>query len=65
MAALEALSCGLPVVATDVPGLRDVVVNGQTGALVDASAESLAAAAACLLADSGCASVWVGRAGEG
>ena len=51
MAALEALSCGLPVVATDVPGLRDLVVNGQTGALVEANAESLAAAVACLLAD--------------
>jgi glycosyltransferase involved in cell wall biosynthesis len=51
MAALEALSCGLPVVATDVPGLRDAVANGQTGALVDVNAESLAAAAACFLED--------------
>lgn len=52
MAALEALSCGLPVVATDVPGLRDVVTNGQTGTLVEARAEALAAAIACLVADS-------------
>jgi len=51
MAALEAMSCGLAVVATDAPGLRDVVVNGQTGALVDASAENLAAAIVCLLSD--------------
>lgn len=51
MAALESLSCGLPVVATDVPGLRDVIVNGLTGALVDPSAESLAAAVACLLGE--------------
>lgn len=51
IAALEALSCELAVVATDVPGLRDSVVNGQTGVLVDPSPESLAAAVVCLLSD--------------
>ncbi|HWP82261.1 MAG TPA: glycosyltransferase family 4 protein [Bacteroidota bacterium] len=30
---LEANSCGVPVVASDVPGLRDSVVNGRTGLL--------------------------------
>jgi glycosyltransferase involved in cell wall biosynthesis len=33
MALLEAGACGLPAVATDVPGTREVVVNGETGLL--------------------------------
>jgi len=32
-AIMEALSAGVPVVATDVPGTRDLVVDGQTGYL--------------------------------
>ncbi len=31
---LEAMSLGIPVVATDIPGNRDLVVEGQTGLLV-------------------------------
>jgi glycosyltransferase involved in cell wall biosynthesis len=31
---LEAQSYGLPVIATDIPGPRDIIVNGQTGFLV-------------------------------
>jgi len=32
-AAQEALSCGVPIVALDVGGLREIVVDGQTGYL--------------------------------
>jgi glycosyltransferase involved in cell wall biosynthesis len=33
-AIMEAMSAGLPVIATDIPGNRDLVVPGQTGYLV-------------------------------
>ena len=33
--ALEAGSCGLPVVASNIQGLRDAVINGKTGYLVE------------------------------
>jgi len=36
MVLLEAGACGVPVVATDVPGTREVVVNGETGWLAPA-----------------------------
>jgi hypothetical protein len=35
-ALMEAAACGLPVVATDVPGCRDIVERDQTGLLVPA-----------------------------
>ena len=38
IASLEALAAELPVVATDVPGLREVVVDGTTGLLVPPNA---------------------------
>jgi glycosyltransferase involved in cell wall biosynthesis len=52
LAMLEAMTAGLPVVATDVPGHRDVVTPGETGVLVapDDPAE-LAEAVAALLSD--------------
>ena len=45
MVVLEAAACGVPVVATDVPGTHEVVVDGKTGLLAaQGSAKALAAA---------------------
>ena len=43
---LEAAACGRPIVATDVPGCREVVIDGENGLLVpvkdvDALADAL------------------------
>ncbi|MEW6270381.1 MAG: glycosyltransferase family 4 protein [Thermodesulfobacteriota bacterium] len=48
---LEANACGTPVVATDVPGLRDSVRHGGTGLLAAPNAASLAASLAAVLGD--------------
>ena len=51
-ALLEAASCALPIVTTDVPGCREVVRDGDNGLLVEArSAVALADALAKLIAD--------------
>jgi glycosyltransferase involved in cell wall biosynthesis len=48
-ALLEAASCGRPIVASDMPGCRDVVAHGETGFLVPAhDAAGLAQALATL-----------------
>ncbi|MCX9154892.1 glycosyltransferase family 4 protein [Niveibacterium sp. 24ML] len=51
-ALLEAASCGRPMVATDVPGCRELVAHGRNGLLVPpGDAEALAAAIISLLDD--------------
>ena len=44
LAALEAMACGRPLVAGDVGGLAEMVVDGETGLLVQADGEMLASA---------------------
>jgi glycosyltransferase involved in cell wall biosynthesis len=52
LAVLEAMAAGLAVVATDVPGHRDVVAPGETGLLVAPDdPAALADAVAALLSD--------------
>ena len=51
--ALEAMAAGKPLVATNIPGCREAVVDGETGFLVPArDAPALAAALARLIDDS-------------
>ena len=52
MSVIEAMLCGLPVVATDIRGPREQVVPGETGLLVPpGEVTALAAALRRLVAD--------------
>ncbi len=52
IAALEAMSCGLPVVASDLPGVRTIVRDGVTGWRCEpGSVSSFAVSLARLLGD--------------
>jgi len=51
---LEAAACGRPTVATDVPGCREVAIDGRTGLLVPVDdPQALADAIARLAGDAG------------
>jgi glycosyltransferase involved in cell wall biosynthesis len=61
---LEAAACGLPIVAADVPGSREVVRDGETGFLVPArDSQALADAIVRLSRDGGLRDK-LGRAGR-
>jgi L-malate glycosyltransferase len=60
---LEAMWCGVPVVATNVGGLGEVIESGRTGLLVDGrSASDLARAVKQLTEDPGSRELIIGNA---
>jgi glycosyltransferase involved in cell wall biosynthesis len=50
-ALIEAMSCGLPVIGTDVPGIRELIRHGETGYLCGTAPEDIRAAIQTVLAD--------------
>jgi glycosyltransferase involved in cell wall biosynthesis len=64
LAAAEAQAAGLPVVASDVDGLPEVVRDGEGGILVGAESPSLLAGALCSLLGDRDRALHMGRAGQ-
>lgn len=52
LVALESLACGVPVIAFNVAGYRETMINGKTGYLVDFSASEIANKITKLIKDS-------------
>jgi glycosyltransferase involved in cell wall biosynthesis len=50
---MEAAACGRPLIATDAPGCREIVLNEQTGLLVPIEDAAALARAILRLAESG------------
>lgn len=48
---LEAMACGLPVIASDVLGIREIVNHGETGWLCQTDSESIRAGIQAVLSD--------------
>ena len=53
LVAFEAAASGLPVIASDVNGVRELVTNGESGYLVEPRAEEIASRLRELAADPG------------
>ena len=61
---IEAMACGVPVVATRSPGTIEIIEDGHNGLLVDHDAKSVAAAIERLMCDIGLRQRLVSRARE-
>jgi glycosyltransferase involved in cell wall biosynthesis len=64
MSVIEAMLCGLPVVASDIRGPREQVVDGETGLLVPAGEVAPLARALARLAADGALRARMGEAGR-
>lgn len=52
-ALIEAMSCGMPVIGADSPGIREIIKHGENGLLCGTDAESITAVAKQLLDNPG------------